>query len=568
MQPQKPDKPGVPTSRKSSLGAMFSKSKKTFSFSSTNTTSSSNNNKNPHHSTPTPIPGEGEREREISDIGGYISPYYSRTQRTGTLTEEDLKNNTETLHKVLTDAWPKRNDSRYGNARALLVCWADHDDSSSSTTSKPPSSLSLSANKNKNTDLKIQGGGTTKTTMIPTLRGQKSSILPLRTSFANTTATATGTASDDVLLLPPPIPPRSIHRTSSRAEMRESSSKSKKKSGSNHGPFVTAASQLGDVLERRYGIKSQTWLVPSIGDPQEALAHKVRQFVADYGSSADSLVLFWYGGHAEFVSVGEGGGGTGTGTGGEVIWYGGRDEPGIPAKTASKILANARADVLMINDSPFANHIYVPHASGPGTFELLGSGSTTPSNLEPDHGKEGSLTRTLSLMLDSPFLAAHGVSVVELHRKLLDMQAFHLNSTTFEPIAGTSISTSPLDNSSGARHIPARARSLGHPPAYPIYCQISQSPSLERGTTRNIILSKLNTSLRPKTVGPGFLGTGASGKPVVRLDIQLERPFVNVRRWKEWILRAPDEAEGVRVSIPPKEKESSSFSFSSWTSSS
>jgi hypothetical protein len=271
-----------------------------------------------------------------------------------------------------------------------------------------------------------------------------------------------------------------------------------------------------------------------------------------------------------------------------------RDELGIQAKAAARVLANSRADVWMINDSPFAQHAYVPHAAGPGSFELLGSGSTTPSNLEMNRARECSLTRTLTLMLDSPYLAASGVSILELHRKLLDMQAFHMTSTNYAAMrssgASNSTGTSSLGTSCdtynnpaatrsvGGRSsggsgdasfnnppnsplIPARCKRFGTPPAYPIYCQIAQAPGFECGTMRNIVISKLNTTLAPKNNGVRFFGEDL----LVRMDIKLKRPSLDVRRWKEWILRAPADANGVRLTVVQREstsKESSKESSS------
>jgi len=262
-----------------------------------------------------------------------------------------------------------------------------------------------------------------------------------------------------------------------------------------------------------------------------------------------------------------------------------RDELGIQAKTAARVLANSRADVWMINDSPFAYHAYVPHAAGLGSFELLGSGSTTPSNLEMNRARECSLTRTLTLMLDSPYLAASGVSILELHRKLLDMQAFHMTSTNYAAMrssgASNSTSTSSFgtsfdtyNNPAAARSmggrsssgsgdtlfhnpmnnslIPARCKRFGTPPAYPIYCQIAQAPGFERDTMRNIVISKLDTTLAPKNNGVRFLGEDL----LVRMDIKLKRPSLGVRRWKEWILRAPADANGVRLTVVQKESTS------------
>jgi hypothetical protein len=256
-----------------------------------------------------------------------------------------------------------------------------------------------------------------------------------------------------------------------------------------------------------------------------------------------------------------------------------RDELGIPARATTKILGDARADVLMLNDSPFAQHAYTSHTFGPGSFELLGSGNMTPSNIELNRAREASFTRNLTLMLDSPFLASRGISVLDLHRKLLDIMSpvnrasvgtTATNTTTTTTSTTTrNGSTSPsADNTateaetqqrtSGAGTVPrhrrptsslvaARAQtvSAANIPAYPVYCQISQSTPLERDARRNIVLSRFDAPLAAEGVHAKHAGV----PPGVRLDVRLKRPFLDVKKWKEWILRAPSDAQDVSVQI-------------------
>ncbi|KAJ2986414.1 hypothetical protein NUW58_g5042 [Xylaria curta] len=382
---------------------------------------------------------------------------FTRPRRYYDIAEADFNDRSLALQTAVSDAWPRRHYSRYRNVHALLVCWADGSSTPTSTSTDSSSSL--------------RSPGLSPPPSFRLSSGSGTAFLP-GISFEPRTFNSAGTIGQD---------------------MRQ-------------GPFIPAAHQLADVLGRRYGAQSQVWMIPSLEDPQDMLVGKVKQFVNQYGGP-DNLLIFWYGGHAEFVGATPGHSSPGgNSTAGEVIWYGLRDELGVSAKAVSKTLGLARADVLMLNDSPFAQHAYVSNVSGPGTFELLGSGSTTPSNAELNPAREASFTRTLALMLDSPFLAARGVSVLDLHCKLLD-------------IVTTQI------------------------PWYPVYCQISQSPPLERDARRTIVLSRLNTSLAPETNY-----ARAVGEPRVKLDIKLKRPYIDVRRWKEWVLRAPD-AEAISMRI-------------------
>lgn len=260
-------------------------------------------------------------------------------------------------------------------------------------------------------------------------------------------------------------------------------------------------------------------------------------------------------------------------------WRCRKDHLGISARAITKTLGGARADVLMFNDSPFSQYAYTGHLNGPGTFELIGSGSTMPAGQmqpntmaerERELEREASFTRTLALMLDSPFLATRGVSVPELHRKLLDLATPAARVSLPPPEAPpTSPSSSSLLSSSvpsahagtgllpGSPHrhnrhfssssssrIVAHARKPSRLPAYPVYCQIAQAALVERDVRPNIVLSRLDTALVAQSSHAKSLG---GQQPGVKLEFRLARHFLDVRRWKEWILRAPTEVQGVLV---------------------
>lgn len=195
-------------------------------------------------------------------------PGYARPQRHHGLTEADLNNNVTTLQTSVDEAWPHRHHSRYRQARALLVCWSDIDLNNDvmphgSSTSTPPQPAESGS-------LRFSSGS------AASFGGTRSSM--------NSTSTA-GRCTRD-------------------------------------GPFVPAALQLEDVLERRYDIRTQVWMIPSLENPQDVLAGKVRQFVEAYGGP-DNLLIFWYGGRAEFVSANQNEDPVGSDNpAGEVIWYG------------------------------------------------------------------------------------------------------------------------------------------------------------------------------------------------------------------------------------------------------
>ncbi|KAI0512984.1 hypothetical protein F5B22DRAFT_648080 [Xylaria bambusicola] len=393
--------------------------------------------------------------QEKKEKQGYISPRYVREQRNYTLTEADLKNHVAALETALGDGWPRRHHSRYRNAHALLVCWADSDSVHPAEPYSPPQSL----------------------------------VTPGRSTLSHELSPAQATSKVDV---------------------RGSSGMARHNTG--QGPFVSVAHQLADVFESRYGIQAQVWKVPLLDNAQEMLTWKMKHFVDEYGGP-DNLLIFWYGGMAELSSPRSTGESPARNSlnAGEVIWYGSKSKPGITARTVTKALRLARADVFMLNDSPFAQQVYTSHINDPQSFELLGSGSTDPNRSTP------SFTRTLALMLESPHLSSNGVSVRQLHRKLLDIAA--------DPIYRS----------------PATAARI---PTYPVYIQMAQTAPNDREAKRSIILSRLDTSLAPemnyaKTVGD----------PGVKIQFKLARQHLDVRQWKEWVLAAPTEAREVSVKV-------------------
>ncbi|KAI8629751.1 hypothetical protein F5Y19DRAFT_484674 [Xylariaceae sp. FL1651] len=416
--------------------------------------------------------------------------------------EADLKAHTLALGTALTNAWPRRHHSQYRAARALLICWGDNDPIDASASRCPTS--------------------------------------PSRSLFQHplSPSSPTPTESSDPSAAPErPPSARSNNRTGT---VKEDMSR---------GPFVPAAYQLADVLERRYGIAAQVWMVPTLESPHSAVAAKVTQFVRDFGGP-DNLLVFWYGGRAEFISAAQGDGDLGGSAGGsdraELVWYGLRDEPGIPARTVSKVLGTARADVLMLADCPFAQHAC--HTSGPSVFELLGAGILNPDPAS-NPTREASFTRTLALMLDSPFLASRGVAVLDLHRKLVDVACPRrpdFDATT----AVTTTTTSDTEDTSHPRPaslIVGRAQrsTVVEAPPYPVYCQLSAASQLNREARRSIVLSRLNAPLG----ADGGLRQAVGEPPGVMLDIKLRRPGIDVQKWKAWLLRAPGEVEDVSVKL-------------------
>ncbi|KAI3319362.1 hypothetical protein HD806DRAFT_291428 [Xylariaceae sp. AK1471] len=290
MQPKKPQKPesGLSSNRSSSISRFI---KKTYSFSS----------KKERQSTSPPVTPEPQLQPEPEPVlgpNGTPPPRIYRPPLHHTPTHEALSTHTTALQKALTDGWPRRHHSRYRDARALLVCWADNDSAAnpsiSAETYTPP--------------------------QTSTFQPSSPSLSSLRYSSGSETMASLNRVSSRYNMRDAPSTPV-LNRVSSRANMRNPVSTTVPQPDMRQGPFMPAAYQLADVLERRYGVAAQVWMIPSLDSPQDALAAKVKQFVRDYGGP-DNLLIFWYGGRAEFVGgVGEGAQGGESGVG-EVIWYG------------------------------------------------------------------------------------------------------------------------------------------------------------------------------------------------------------------------------------------------------
>jgi hypothetical protein len=158
-------------------------------------------------------------------------------------------------------------------------------------------------------------------------------------------------------------------------------------------------------------------------------------------------------------------------------------------------------------------------------------------------------------MLNSPFIAAHGVSVLELHRKLIDIMC--PKGGAFEAMSTRTASPDMPPTEDTGTERPGSSRGYPRPnsslvvafapkpaqiPPYPVYCQVSQGTQLERDARRSIVLSYLDKSLAIETSYARNVV-----EPRIKLDIRLARPFLNVRQWREWILRAPEGAQEVIV---------------------
>ncbi|KAK8075754.1 hypothetical protein PG997_010417 [Apiospora hydei] len=320
-----------------------------------------------------------------------------------------------------------------------------------------------------------------------------------------------------------------------------------------------AARALADVFQNRYGFDVLVWLIP-VMQPQQALAAKLRQFARDDADArqrlGESLLIFWYGGPAREDES----------DGGPPLWFGESfTGPTINSHIVPQILGAGKSDVLTLYDSPHALHGY--NVTGPGLCEHLGatayngvvagfaanySSADSIPNGNTDHRRYSlSFTRALIQILDHPDRAAQGISVLDIHRKLV-------NRYQMAAAAGRGSESDEAKEAALAWRMAALAPKRPAPdarvlPPVPV-------PAAGRRGPASIVLAQLGRQTLETTVapsptentqkGPGDNDENESEKEMddgaveVTMRMRLRPPAdtVNVGRWKEWILDAPPEA--------------------------
>ncbi|KAK8017019.1 hypothetical protein PG993_015208 [Apiospora rasikravindrae] len=337
---------------------------------------------------------------------------------------------------------------------------------------------------------------------------------------------------------------------------------------------AAAARALADVFQNRYGFDVLVWLIP-IMQPQQALAAKLRQFARDTDSRqqpGENLLIFWYGGPAREDEI----------DGGPALWFG--DGPTINSQIVPQILGAGKSDVLTLYDSPHALHGY--NVTGPGLCEHLGAAAyngvvagfvsnnnrsstdSITSNKDVNyHRHSPSFTRALIQILDNPDRAAQGLSVLDIHRKLVN----RYNMAAAAAAAGGSELDEAREGGDDAGKDKGRRRGVYAylprtrpwlPSALrqtPTYCHLSRCPPRSEGGPASIVLARLGRRQSPEAaMSPTKEYTQQrveddeeesekekeDGAVEVTMRLRLRPPAstVNVGRWKEWILNAPAEA--------------------------
>ncbi|KAK8133178.1 hypothetical protein PG999_001351 [Apiospora kogelbergensis] len=337
-----------------------------------------------------------------------------------------------------------------------------------------------------------------------------------------------------------------------------------------------AARALAGVFRRRYGFDVLVWLIP-VMQPQQALSAKLRQFAGgdDGGQQqqGDDLLIFWYGGSAREER------GRGRGS---VVWFGESvGGPTIDSQIVPQILGASGADLLTLYDSPHALHGY--NVTGSGVCEHLGAcahDGFVAGFIDGDGGGSVplSFTRALIRILDSPRRAAKGISVLDLHRKLVNR--YHVATSAGASAAIIAWIESSTESSLGKeesqkranrqRQIVGEAEYLRTQPwlpdsmrQTPVYCHLSRyRPLSEGGSPATIVVSQLGRNPQQEALmrlegiewDGGPLSEGEAEKEIdeddaidvtVRMRMRCPVDMTNIGQWRDWILDAPREARQV-----------------------
>ncbi|KAK9779867.1 hypothetical protein SCAR479_03474 [Seiridium cardinale] len=278
-----------------------------------------------------------------------------------------------------------------------------------------------------------------------------------------------------------------------------------------------AARKLADVFSRLYHFDVQIWLIPSIDRPQHFLKSNLERFVQVYGDEGN-LLIFWYCGLARRPEDGKGAG----------IWFGEYWGGTINSGIVPQILASGKADVLTLYDCEYSLHGH--SVSAERLFEHLGASSM---GSVIDFNNIGSFTRSLVQILGRPETAAYGLSVADIHRKMVNLALRH---------CGGSFLAEDTMNVRLVGPMAARSQHVEDAPVYPVYCHLSACPSRSSGKPSSIILSHLGYPLDV------FPSENHDEEVQVRLKLTLQSK-ANTERWKEWILSAPPEVKRVSVQV-------------------
>ncbi|KAK6829747.1 hypothetical protein PG987_010331 [Apiospora arundinis] len=339
-----------------------------------------------------------------------------------------------------------------------------------------------------------------------------------------------------------------------------------------------AARKLAQVFQDRYGFDALVWLIPVL-QPQKALAAKLRQFARDdVGLEGPGRIC------SSFGTAGRRGR---KGAGGPVVWFGeSSDGPTIDSQIVPQILGASQADVLTIYDSPHALH--GSNITGPGLCEHLGAAAHDGyvAGFGDSGGNSQSFTRALIRILDTPDRAVRGISVVDVHRKLVNWYHVATSAPTEQKMTGRASgdSWSSESKEEKQKRKNRRQRVFGEeaylrtrpwlPDALrqtPVYVHLSRCrPRADAGAAGSIVLGRLgrlghtpaevalmqlegiaqaqNVHQAPANDEGKRDESDDEGAVEVTVRMRLRAPPMEgarLGRWRDWILDAPPEARGL-----------------------
>ncbi|KAK4198018.1 hypothetical protein QBC40DRAFT_96539 [Triangularia verruculosa] len=279
---------------------------------------------------------------------------------------------------------------------------------------------------------------------------------------------------------------------------------------------------LTSVLSHLYHYDVEVWKIPTT-KPSIRLSTKVTSLLEGHGNEGN-LVIIYYAGHARVSEQ----------PGGSNIWAATRDDNSLTLQSSviHSLLGEVDCDVLLLYDACHA--IQAGDASkGHGVVETIAACGF--ESIAAEVGQH-SFTHSLIDELAHATRTTEWLTVVELHRRLINRLQAWMPSVRF-----TSSTNSVVQVDQYTR------RALFDTPRRrtPIYCRISKKP----GT---IMLSPLSPAQVRHVAKEPFVWLNPPAPsmtgPAIHLSCQLRDQGLEVRKWKNWILTAPQEVSTVHIS--------------------
>ncbi|KAK4236851.1 hypothetical protein C8A03DRAFT_16533 [Achaetomium macrosporum] len=282
---------------------------------------------------------------------------------------------------------------------------------------------------------------------------------------------------------------------------------------------------LESVFKGLYHYDTECWKIPSRRTAVE-LSRKVADLVDSFGREGNLLILY-YGGHARPSEQ----------AGGSPVWVANRsrDSATVHSSILHSLLGEVDCDALLLHDCCHA--IQTGEAfTGNGLVETLAAGGFEPTSAEGDNRL---FTASLVQELAHAAHTTDWLSVVELHRRLINRLQTWTPGVSF---ADDVYSLVQVDRRTGQPMLERPRRRT------PIHSFLANKPRTIVLTPLPLPAQKQGTEsfmfLNPPTVQHEVVPDG----PGILVTCRLRNQHVDVEKWRQWLLGAPDRAKSIQIS--------------------